>query len=185
MYASAARWRTAWKLAIGFPNCSRWVVYSAVMRSARSVTPSCIAQRARGRALDEPLDRVPSARDRFAGRAVEREPALDLAARGDPALDPDAPAVRVDQEERNLAIGPGRDDRARRQVCRRDARLDAVEPPRAAVAAGGRRGRRRIVGAGLGERSGEDRLARRDAGEPAPALLLRPEPGARARAQAE
>src|SRR5262249_61023298 len=108
--------------------------------------------------------RVSAPRDRFAGRAIEREPALDLAARRDLALDRDAPAVRIDQEERDLPIGPGRDDRARRQVRRRDAGLDAVEGPGAPAAAPGRGGRRGGVRAGPHQRARQDRLAPPDRG---------------------
>src|SRR5262245_39239171 len=63
MYASAARWWTAWKLARGRPNCSREVVYSAVMRSARSATPSWSAQSpTSARSTIQPSAPVPRAR---------------------------------------------------------------------------------------------------------------------------
>ena len=43
MNPSAIRCCTAWKLPIGRPNCSRPVVYSAAIRSARSDTPTWTA----------------------------------------------------------------------------------------------------------------------------------------------
>ena len=51
--ASAARWPTAWKVAIGRPNCSRPVVYSPVRRTASAHARRHRAQ-GHGGVLDQP-----------------------------------------------------------------------------------------------------------------------------------
>ena len=43
---SATRWRSAWKVAIATPNCLRVFMYSTVMASVLSITPTASAQAA-------------------------------------------------------------------------------------------------------------------------------------------
>ncbi len=41
---SATRWRRAWKLAMATPNCLRVFMYSTVIASVLSITPTASAQ---------------------------------------------------------------------------------------------------------------------------------------------
>ena len=46
IFMSAMRWRSAWKLLMATPNCLRVFMYSAVMATVLSITPTASAQAA-------------------------------------------------------------------------------------------------------------------------------------------
>ena len=85
MNASAARCATAWNVASGLPNCLRLVVYSAVMRRARSATPVAMAQRPATARCSSPVDdrrrRRPDRRARRRRRPSRRSASSRTAAR--------------------------------------------------------------------------------------------------------
>ncbi len=102
------------------------------------------------------------------------------------ALDPDAGAARIDEEERGIArSGARRHEDARRQLGRRHAGLGAIEAPARAVAARGGRGMQGVVRVGLQERCREHDLARRDAGKERRTLRARAEARERQRTEHE
>ena len=70
MNPSAIRCCTAWKLPIGRPNCSRPVVYSAAIRSARSETPTWIAHRPTRARVYSALTRSPGPSSRSATETI-------------------------------------------------------------------------------------------------------------------
>ena len=80
--------------------------------------------------------------------------------------------MRVEEKEADRGVArPGGDEDACREMRRRDAHLDPIEPPAAPLGSGRRLGCRRVLGRDLVERSREDDLAAHDLREEPFALL--------------
>ena len=144
---------------------------------AASPTPSWSAQSpTRARSSVQPRTRapasgVPSGSPR---RAVQVQVGLDLPVGGDGALELDARAVRVDEEDADAVGRHGRDEHTGRDVRGGHRHLRPVESPGAAVRPRGGGRVHRVVHAGLGERGRQHHVTAGDAGQPRVALRLRP-----------
>src|SRR5262245_23724024 len=87
MYASAARWPTAWNVAIGRSNCSRVFVYSAVIFSACSQTPVASAHSAAvARSMIHSSASPPDAPYRSVSASVTATPSSSIRACGMPLV---------------------------------------------------------------------------------------------------
>ena len=101
MYASAARWLTAWNVAIGRPNCSRVFVYSAVSSSAVAHAPDSHARTSPpARAARSHVDAVGPGEPGRPARPAATSRASGTPRGGVLALDRHAVGRRVDHDRR-------------------------------------------------------------------------------------
>ena len=103
MYWSARRWVTAWKVAIGRPNCSRSLVYSAVIASAGLADADLGGAQSDQVPVHHPVDGIgPTERLDRRGREVDLVQGLQTGTDRSPAGD--AVGVAVDQIQTGCAL---------------------------------------------------------------------------------
>ena len=117
---SATRWRRAWKLAMNTPNCLRWFMYSTVIASVLSITPTAFGAGGGNAGVHGQFQRSQAVGGDERGGALTRcTSARAAAVLRDVALGGHATRSTLDQEQGDLAVQLCGHDEGIRLVTRR------------------------------------------------------------------